>query len=104
MAMEIDRNCAEAKVEAEFSKFGELVRMTYNPTLGSCLCTYADTESAQMAIENMRGRCLGRTGRVKVDFANHEECQEFYNNYERCKASQQLMKYHMEMLTAETER
>ena len=66
MAMEIDRSCPESKVEAEFGKFGELVRMTYNQTLGSALCTYGDTESAQQAIENMRGRCLGRTGRVKV--------------------------------------
>ena len=68
MAMEIDRQCLESKVEHEFGKFGELVRMTYNQTLGSALCTYTDTESAQLAIENMRGRCLGRTGRVKVRF------------------------------------
>ncbi|KAL5266065.1 hypothetical protein ACHWQZ_G006647 [Mnemiopsis leidyi] len=104
MAMEIDRQCLESKVEHEFGKFGELVRMTYNQTLGSALCTYTDTESAQLAIENMRGRCLGRTGRVKVDFANHEECQEFYKNYEQCKASQQLMKYHMDMIAQSTER
>jgi len=104
MAMEIDRQCPESKVEHEFGKFGELVRMTYNQTLGSALCTYTDTESAQLAIENMRGRCLGRTGRVKVDFANHEECQEFYKNYEQCKASQQLMKYHMDMIAQTTER
>ena len=35
----------------------------------------------------------------QVDFANHEECQEFYKNYEQCKASQQLMKYHMDILS-----
>lgn len=68
MAMEIDRQCLESKVEHEFGKFGELVRMTYNQALGSALCTYTDTESAQLAIENMRGRCLGRTGRVKVRY------------------------------------
>ena len=40
----------------------------------------------------------------QVDFANHEECQEFYKNYEQCKASQQLMKYHMDMIAQTTER
>ena len=41
---------------------------------------------------------------LQVDFANHEECQEFYKNYEQCKASQQLMKYHMDMIAQSTQR
>ena len=67
MAMEIDPDCSEQRVEREFGNFGDLVRMTYNKALGSALCTYSDVTSAQMAIENMRGRCLGRSGRIKVN-------------------------------------
>ena len=67
MAMEIDPDCSEQRVEREFGTFGDLVRMTYNKALGSALCTYSDVASAQMAIENMRGRCLGRSGRIKVN-------------------------------------
>ena len=42
------------------------MRLTFNSSLGSALLTYDNIESSAIAIENMRGRCIGRTGRVKV--------------------------------------
>ncbi|KAM9299544.1 LOW QUALITY PROTEIN: msx2-interacting protein [Gastrophryne carolinensis] len=77
----LSSSITEQYLTRHFSRYGPVLKVVYDRFKGMALIFYSETEFAQAALKETKGRKIGGN-LVKVDFANQESQLAFYGSME----------------------